>query len=128
MSYQSDLMTKLAATTGITGLVSTRIYADVADGSAAAPYLVYQIVSTGGEPTHDGLREIEFPTIQFSCWATSKAGAIALASAVNAALDGKTVSGTSKLTLQFSNQFGTYESDTKLFGEILEYRASSLTN
>jgi hypothetical protein len=128
MSYQSDIITALAAASSITTLVSTRVYADVADGSAAAPYLVYQVISTNGETTHDGVRNLEFPTIQFSCWATSKAGAIALASAVNAVLNGKTLAGTSGISFQFSNQFGTYESDTKLFGEILEYRAAANKN
>jgi hypothetical protein len=128
MSYQSDLTTALAAAAGITGITGTRIYADVADGSTAAPYLVWQVISTGGETTHDGVRNIEFPTIQFSCWATGKAGAIALASAVNAVLDGNTISGSSGLTFQFNNQFGTYDPDTKLFGEILEYRASCSIN
>jgi hypothetical protein len=128
MSYQSDLTTALAAASTITAIVSTRIYADVADGSTAAPYLVWQVISTGGETTHDGVRNLEFPLIQFSCWATGKVGAIALASAVNAVLDGKTISGSAGLTFQFSNQFGTYESDTNLFGEILEYRAATNKN
>lgn len=128
MSYQSDLTTALAAASTITAIVSTRLYADVADGSTAAPYLVWQVISTGGETTHDGVRNLEFPIIQFSCWATGKAGAIALASAVNTVLDGNTISGSSALTFQFSNQFGTYEADTKLFGEILEYRAICNTN
>jgi len=128
MSYQSDLTTALAAASTITAIVSTRIYSDVADGSAAAPYLVWQVISTEGETTHDGVRNLEFPTIQFSCWATGKAAAIALASAVNTVLDGNTLAGSSGLTFQFSNQFGTYESDTKLYGEILEYRANCTTN
>jgi len=128
MSYQSDITTALAAASTITAIVGTRIYADVADGSTAAPYLVWQVISTGGDTTHDGDRSIEFPLIQFNCWATGKASAIALASAVNAVLDGNTLSGSSGITFQFSNQFGSYESDTKLFGEILEYRASTITN
>lgn len=128
MSYQSDITSALAAASTITAIVGARVYADVADGSTAAPYLVYQVVSTGGETTHDGAREIEFPLIQFSCWATGKAAAIALASAVNAVLDGNTLAGASGVTLQFSNQFGQYDPDTKLFGEILEYRASTTTN
>jgi hypothetical protein len=128
MSYQSDIMTALAAASTITSIVGTRIFADVADGSAAAPYLTFQTITTGGETTHDGVREIEFPMIQFNCWAKGKADAIALASALNALMDGNTLAGTSGVTFQFSNQFGTYESDTKLFGEILEYRTSTKTN
>jgi hypothetical protein len=128
MSYQSDIITALAAASSITNIVGTRVYADVADGSTTGPYITFQTVSTTGETTHDGVRNLEFPLIQFNCWATTKAAAIALASAVNAVLDGKTLLGTSKVTFQFSNQFGQYESDTKLFGEILEYRAATTTN
>lgn len=128
MSYQSDMYSALVAAAGITAIVGTRIYADVADGTTTAPYLVYQVISTGGETTHDGVREIEFPVIQFSCWATGKAAAIALASAVNAVLDGKTLAGSSGISFQFSNQFGTYEPDTKLYGEIIEYQTATNTN
>ena len=128
MSYQSDIITALAAASSITNLVSTRVYADVADGSAAAPYITFQTISTSGEVTHDGVRNIEFPLIQFNCWATGKAGAIALASALNTLLDGNVIAGSSAVTFQFSNQFGQYDPDTKLFGEILEYRASTATN
>ena len=128
MSYQSDTYQALVSSATISGMTGARIYADVADGNAAAPYLVYQVISTGGETTHDGDRSIEFPLIQFSCWAASKAQAIALASAVNALLDGNTLAGASGVSFQFSNQFGQYEPETKLFGEILEYRAATTTN
>ena len=128
MSYQLNIMTALAAASTITDIVGTRIYADVADGSATAPYLVYQVITTTGETTHDGVRNIEFPLIQFSCWATGKAAAIALASAVNALLDGNTLAGSSNISFQFSNQFGQYDIETKLYGEILEYDAATNTN
>ena len=128
MSYQSDIMTALLAASSVTALVGTQIYADVADGSATAPYVVYQVVSTDSETTYDGDRTMEFPQIQFSCWATTKAGAIALAAALNAVLDGNTIAGSSGVSFVFSNQSGTYETETKLFGEILEYRASCAIN
>ncbi len=128
MSYQSDIFDALTDESTISAIVGDRIFADVADGSTATPYLTFQVVSTSGETTHDGVREIEFPSIQFNCWATGREDAIALASAVNAFLDGSTLSGQSGISFQFSNQFGTYESDTKLFGEILEYRAACSTN
>lgn len=128
MSYQSDLYAALVATTSITDLVGTRIFADVADSSAVAPYIVYQVVSTRGETTHSGSRDIEFPTIQFSCWAKTKAAAIAIASALNAAVDGATIEGDSNLSMIFSNQLGNYDPDTKLFGEVIEYSAATNTN
>lgn len=127
MSYQSDMVAALAASS-LTNVVGDRIYADVADGTAHPPYVVWQVVSTGGDNSHDGGREVEFPLIQFSCWATSKAAAIALASSLNAILDGKTIPGDSKASFRFSNQFGTYDPETKLFGEIIEYQAACQTN
>lgn len=125
MSYQSDTYTALTGSSAITALVSTRIYADVADGSAAPPYLVYQFISAGGETAHDGERDTEFPLIQLTAWATSKASAIAIADAVRTLLEGNTIAGESASSFQHSNRFGTYEDDTKLFGEILEYRMQS---
>ena len=128
MSYQSDIQATLTANAGITAIVGDRIFSDVADGSAQPPYLVYQIIATSGQTTHDGNRNLEFPLIQFSCWGAGKAAVIALASAVNTALDGVTHAGTSNVSTVFSNQSGTYDSETELFGEILEYRAATNKN
>lgn len=128
MSYQANIYTALSGNSTLAALVSTRIFPDVADGTATAPYVVYQVISTSGETTHDGEREIEFPLVQFTAWAATKASAIQIASIINGIFDGNTIAGSSNASFQFSNQFGTYESDTKLFGEILEYRAAANTN
>lgn len=128
MSYQSDIMTALLADETVSGLVGTRIFADIADGTAAAPFVVYSIPSTDGETCQDGTREVEFPSVQFSIYAATKADAITIADAIDLALDGQELAGTSGTSLQFSNRFGQYESDTKLFGEVLEYRASVKSN
>lgn len=128
MSYQKDIYTALAGNATLAAIVGNRIFPDIADGTAVAPYVVYTVVSTGGETTHDGDRNLDFPLVQFSIYAITKAAAIAAASALNAILDGNTLSGASNISFQFSNQSGTYESDTKLFGEILEYRSASNTN
>jgi hypothetical protein len=129
MSYQHDTASALAAATAITTITGTRIFADVADGGTTTPYLVYQFVSTDGETTHDGTRDVEFPLVQFSCWASTKAGAVTLGNTLAATLDGKTIAGTSAASFRFSNRFGEYEQDTKLYGEILEFRmAVKITN
>lgn len=128
MKYHSETFTAISQATTIEAIVGSRIFSDVADGSAAAPYLVYQFVSTTGDTTHDGTRQVEFPLIQFSCWATTKAGAIALADAVDALLDGNTIAGDSAASFQFQNRFGEYEQDTKLYGEILEFRMAAKIN
>jgi len=122
MSFQEDIFTALSYDSGVTSIVGDRIFADVADGTTAAPYLVYQVISTGGTTPQDGIRNLEFPTVQFSAWANTKAQAIAIASAVNELFDGKTQPGSSAIKLLFSDQSGVYESETNLFGETLEFR------
>ena len=128
MSYQADIMTTLTTDSGIAAIIAGRVFADVADGSTATPYLVYQVIGTSGETTHDGNRNLEFPSVQFSAWANTKAVAIALASAVNAALDGQTLAGSSNLSLTFSDQNGTHDPESNLYGEILEFRGACNRN
>lgn len=123
MSYQAAILTALTTA----NLAGGRVFADVADGTTAAPYIVYQTLGTGGSTTHDGTRGVEFPEVQFSCWATTKAAAISLADSVVSLLEGQTLSGSAAPSFQFSNRLGTYEADTKLFGELVTFRVSSNT-
>jgi hypothetical protein len=122
MSYQADILTALNASEPITDLVGTRIHADFAPLDTDPPYLVYQVISTAGETTHSGSREIEFPLIQFSAWANGKAEVIGLARAVGKALEGEDIGGASGVVLTFAGQHGEHDPQTNLFGEILEFR------
>lgn len=128
MSYQSDIYTALAVSGAVFDIVATRVFPDVADGSAAAPYIVYQTISTSSTTLHDGGRDIEFANIQFSCWAKTRAAAIALGSALDGILDGNTIAGTSTATFTFSGVSSSYDSDSKLYGEIHEYTAHTNKN
>lgn len=128
MSYQSDIKSAFAAASTITALVGTRVYADVAPGEAAAPFIVYQTIATSGTTTHDGERNLEFPLIQFSCWAATKAEVIAIASAVNTLLDGNTISGSSGITFRFSGQNSSYDPESRLFGEMIDFTGACAKN
>lgn len=128
MSYQSDLKAAMTANVTLAALVGTRVFADIAPGSATAPFVVFQTIATGGETTHDGNRNLEFPLIQFSCWAATKASAISVASAVNSMLDGKTLTGSAGLTLRFSDQNSTYDPESRLFGELIDFRGACNKN
>ncbi len=128
MSYQSDIFTALTGDATLTGLVGDRVWADVADGTDATPYVVYQVISTIGETTHDGARDIEFPLIQVSAWANTKAESIAVASAVSRAIEGKELTGYSEATFIFDNQQGDHDPETNLFGEVLDYRGACNRN
>lgn len=126
MSYQGDITDAIEADSTLSALIGDRVFADVAPSTAAAPYVVFQTISGRGETTHDGVRNLGFPLIQFSAWAATKAEAIAVADAINTLLDGNTLDGDSEVTFQYSNDYGTHDAETNLFGEIREYRASHL--
>ena len=128
MNYQADIFDALTGDNAIAALVGTKVFPDVADLSATVPYLVCQTIYTGGETTHDGERNLEFPLVQITAWAATKAGAIALGDLVTNLLDGATIAGTSAATFQFSNRMGTYDPGERLFGEIAEFRASTNRN
>lgn len=125
MSWRNDLYSALSGDATLAAIVSSRIYPDVADSSASVPYVVYQNISTTGETTHDGIRTLEFPSVQLTAWAKTKAETLSIVSRINALLDGKTVSGTSQATFRFSNQLGNYDSETRMFGEIIEFTVSA---
>jgi hypothetical protein len=128
MSYQSDIYTALTASGAVSALVGNRVFPDVADGSTPAPYIVFQTITTAGTTPHDGSRDVEFPIIQFSCWAKTKAAAVALGSALNGMIDGQTITGASDVSFTFSNASGNYDPESKLFGEVLEYQAHTIKN
>lgn len=128
MSFQSDIIAHLEDDETITNQVGTRIYADAADGEATAPYLVYSVVTTGGETAHDGTRDVEFPLVQVSCYAATKAQAISIASSVRKRLEGGFIPGLANLTLIFDDQHGTKDAETNLFAEILELRGACNPN
>jgi Protein of unknown function (DUF3168) len=128
MSYQSDIVAAMLADSGLSAIIGTRVFADVADGGTVAPYIVYQTVSDTGDTPFSGGRSVTFPLVQFACWSSTKTGAIAIASALRVAIEGRNLPGSSKSSLGFSNQISRRDMQTKLFGEIIDYRVSCNVN
>lgn len=128
MSWQEDVVAAILADEPLTDLIGTRVFADVAPGEAVAPLIVYQQISEEGETAFDGRRDVIFPLVQFSCWSPSKLGAVALASALRDAIEGKNLDGDSFASLGFSNQESTRDQQTKLFCERIDYRVSCNRN
>jgi len=128
MSWQSDIVTAILADSPTVAIIGTRLFADVAPGSAVAPFIVYQAISESGDTAHDGTRSVSFPLVQFSCWASGKAAAITLASTLKTAIEGKNLPGSSNASLGFSNHRSSRDQQTKLFGEQIDYRVSCNTN
>ncbi len=86
MAFEEDLFTYLSTYPGLGALIGTRLYPLLLPQLPTLPAVTYQRVST---PT---LLEFErsllpHPRFQFNCWATTFAGARAVADQVRAALD-----------------------------------------
>lgn len=128
MSIESDINDAILASDALTALIGTRFSWDIAEGSTVAPFLVAQTISTDSETTHDGDRSLSFPLIQFSCWAKTKAQAIAVMSAFKTDIEGVTLPGASETTLTYAGENSSYDSETKLFGHLVDYRAAAFTN
>lgn len=128
MSYQSDIFTAIQADAPLAALIGSRFFWDIADGSAAAPYLVASVVSGKGENDLSGVRNLTFPLVQMNAWGPGKAALIAIISALRTAIEGRNLPGSSNISLSYAGEHSSYDPDTKYFGEIIEFRASSNTN
>jgi hypothetical protein len=125
MSYEADIYAALQASAPVTAMVGTRIYPDFAPATAVAPFVVYQTVSTDGTTTHDGGMAVVLPLVQFTAWATTRPQANSLSAKIRAALiTGDEIPGDSSVFLTFSNETGSRDQETGLFGQILDLRAS----
>ena len=88
MSIESDLYTTLSNDAGVSALVGTRIYPNLAPESATYPYITYQLISGVRLSTVTGVNDAKRKRIQHSCHAETYEEAKALADAVFAALEG----------------------------------------
>ena len=128
MSYQSDIFEAIGRSSVMSDLIGDRFCWDEADGGTAPPYLVAQTVSGDGETLHDSSRDWSFPLIQITCWAKTKSEAIAVMSAFRSEFEGLDLHGASNVSLSYAGEQSTRDRETKLYGESIDYRASTLTN
>lgn len=88
MGLIADIGTKLAATAGVTALVSTRIYAEQVPSTVtlSQAYIVYRVV--GDEhPTHmSGATGLVDTQVEFACIASGSEAAEAISEALRAAI------------------------------------------
>jgi hypothetical protein len=128
MSYQSDIYQAIKRSSALTAAIGDRFFWDVADPAPAQAYIVAQVISGNGETDFDGDRSVSFPLIQFSVWSKSKAEAIRIAALLRREIEGRNLPGASCVSLSYSSDGSIYERETKLFGERIDYRASTLSN
>lgn len=77
----------LSANSGVTDLVGTRIFPEIAEQEAATPFIVYQLQSVAPEDTHDGPSKLDEVRFEFLCYADTYNEAADLGEKVRAALD-----------------------------------------
>lgn len=90
---ESVLYTYLTGYAGLVALVGTRVYPVQLPQEATLPALTYQRISGPRTHTQNGVSILARPRIQVDCWASSYAGAKAVATQVRLALDGHKAAG-----------------------------------
>ena len=88
MSLETELRTYTLAGAGVAALVGTRMHARMLPQTPTLPAIVFQRIDTRREHVMTGPDGLPRPRMQLTCWATTPAGAVALAAAVRARLDG----------------------------------------
>ena len=90
MALGEQIRTRLAGTSAVTTLVSTRIYAEVLPQESAAtdyPAITYSIIDQDSIGHMSGKSNLAESLIQITSWATTPDGAEALDAAVMSSLD-----------------------------------------
>lgn len=88
MTIHADLRTFVLADATVSGLIGTRMYDVQKPLDAPLPCLTYRRVDALSVHSHDGDSGLRMSRWQFDCWATTRAGAEALAVALRRKLSG----------------------------------------
>lgn len=87
MSAETAIFAALDADAGVHALVANRIYPDLRPQETALPAVVYRRASTSHESTIHGQVYLRRAQIDLDCIAVTRAGAEAIADAVESALN-----------------------------------------
>lgn len=119
----------LITSTGVSAVVSSRVYGDFAPQKAATPFIVFRRVSSDRFRALDGPDGLVETRIEVDCFSTTQAQLMTLADEVRLALDNYT--GTTKgVTVQramLDNEFGDMElevsgGDKRIRRHVLDFR------
>jgi len=120
------LFAKLTGDSGVSSLVATRVYPQIAPENADYPHLVYQQISAGPARRLDGASDTFGTLQQVDIYARTKAVAETVADAVRACLDGRgreTWGATVIKASTFDEQYdGSFEETPNLHRIIQQYR------
>ena len=113
----ADLTTMILAATAVTAIIGTstncRFYPIMAPLKTVTPYCVFFQISPGRTYTHNGFTGFQKATYQISCFHTTQDGAVALSSAVIAALEAWNTSTIKGVFIE--EERWLYEEETKFF-------------
>lgn len=110
MSTESDLQSLLGA------LVSGRCYPLVAPDPVIKPYITFQVINDDDLTALDGPIGTNNKRIQVNAWATTYGGAKTLKDSIKAAMAGSSI-----VNLPIPSLGDTYDPETKLHGQIMEF-------
>lgn len=126
MSIEQGLVAHLLADAGVSGIVGTRVYAELRPQKSVLPAIVYTRVGSTHENTLDGPSPFVTVRMQVDCWSSTYGGSKTLADAVRVALNGVGLS-PPKLLGSEPVQLVSLDTDTDLsetVGDLREFRVS----
>lgn len=128
MEIEEALVAHLFAQSGLTALISDRLYPNEVPQSAAYPAVTYQDISDIKVHTLTGQDSLEQPIKQFTAYASTKAQAKAVANQIKTALQDfqGTMSGIQvqyiQLQSEFANRYTTADGTVKVYTHDLEFQ------
>jgi len=113
----------LSANSGVTDLVGTRIFPEIAEQEAATPFIVYQLQSVAPEDTHDGPSKLDEVRFEFLCYADTYDAAADVGVKVRAALDrvSGTYNGVNVESVQFNDVDIELEYQPRRYSQVLKF-------
>ncbi len=122
MPIEDMIYTRLSATTGLTDLVSTRIYPLVRPQDSVNPSIVYWRVSNPILFSFSTDDEISQPRFQFDCYATTFSGVRAVARQVKKSIDrwGTSTGIPQIIRSDVVNEFDTYDDELDIYQSVIE--------
>lgn len=124
MTWDEEVFSFVTSDTKFFNFAKTNLFPDVAPSGQAAPFFVWQEITGGGSSQHDGPCDVSNPIIQYACWAGKRSLANEGREILKDLLSSKVLPPDEyDIAFTYSNELSTYDSETKLFGAILELRA-----
>ena len=123
MSAEAGIYDRLSNFVGLTALVSTRIFPDIAPQDVDDPFVTYDRISTDRDSLLSADSGVVTARFQMSAWSQSKGTAIAVAAKIRAAYQRYTGTNASVVFLDsyLVNEVDLYDTATKYHQVALDF-------